>query len=278
MILLSTAPTFGFVLPHILLQVRLILATLQCLLMDLSFLALGLSLQYIKLATLYHTAIANSVGQNPVTVTASWQLFTTGFTFVGAWSTSTAYLIGDVIRLGAYTYVATADNTASSPPNVGYWQQLNSGIKWTSTTASYSTVAGTNLVGTGTSATFNITASKTVYAVTVAAGGTGYAVNDTIKILGSAAGGLSPANDIIVTVVSVSSGAINIVTSTGYSVTWVAGVAYVLGDTVYFGANTYICVAANIAAAGNRPDADTTGTTWNLLASGAEDLLTSATS
>ena len=219
-----------------------------------------------------YTAIQNGTGQNPETQTGYWRLFITGFTFIGDWNSSTTYLIGDVVRLGAYTYVATADSTNQTPPNTSFWQRLNTGVRWFPTTSSYSAVAGTNISSSGSSATFDVALARTAYSVTVHSGsaGSGYAVNDTIKILGSSLGGISPANDVTLTVTGVSSGAITTLSASGYSVTWVSGTSYVLGDAVYFGASTYICVNAHVAILGNRPDADTTATYWNVLANGAE--------
>jgi hypothetical protein len=77
----------------------------------------------------------------------------------------------------------------------------------------YSTVAGTNITGTGSSGTFNITRTVTgAYYITIAAGGSGYSAGNTIKILGTQVGGASPTNDFVITVASVSTGAITNVT------------------------------------------------------------------
>ena len=219
-----------------------------------------------------YTAIQNHSNQTPSTATAYWQIFTSGLNFSGDWITGTSYKIGNVVRLGGYTYVATADSTGQTPPNNSYWSKLNSGIRWNSTNVSYTNLTGTNVIGSGTSATFDVTTNNTMYTVIVHSGstGTGYAVNDTVKILGTSVGGLSPANDIVITITGVSSGAITSITSTGYAVTWVSGTTYVLGDAVYFGANTYICISAHVGATGNKPSSDTTATYWNLLASGAD--------
>ena len=178
---------------------------------------------------------------------------------------------GTVFALTTATGSATG-TTQTQPPFATYWTQLNSGIKWNPTQGSFSALAGTNVIGTGTSATFNVTAKNTKYTVVVNAGGTGYNANDTIKILGTSLGGLSPANDLLITVNTVSSGVIQAggVSVAGISVTWASGVSYVAGDVVMWGVSSYICTFAHIAATGNRPDNDLTGTYWNLLASGAE--------
>ena len=199
-----------------------------------------------------------------------WQVFTQGFNFQGDWVTGTTYLVGSIVRRGGYTYVATADNTSQSPPNALYWAQLNSGLRWTNNPQTYTAVSGTNVVGTGSSATFNVTRTNTVYTVTKNVGGSGYNINNTIKILGTTVGGVSPTNDIIITVTGVTSNSINTITSTGNSSTWTSGISYLLGDITFWGANSYICVGAHTASTGNRPDADVSGTYWNVFVFGAE--------
>ena len=213
---------------------------------------------------------ATNINQDPSTTAGYWQLFTTGFNFVGDWLNTTAYLVGNVVRLGGYTYVATADSTGQTPPNLTYWQRLNSGLRWNSTSATYTGLSATAVSSNGSGAQFTVVANKTVYTVTVTTTGSGYAANDTVKILGTSLGGLSPANDLVITVTGVSTGAISTISVAGIAVTWGSSVAYVLGDVVLFGASSYICVSAHVASSGNRPDADTSGTYWNLLASGVE--------
>jgi len=169
--------------------------------------------------------------------------------------------------------------TSPKPPFTTYWSQLNSGLRWNPTVNTYSAVSGTNLVGSGTGATFNIVAKNTVYTVTVAAGGTGYASTNTIKILGSSLGGISPANDLTITINSVSGGVIQAggISVSGISASWASGVTYVAGDVVTWGISSFIAVLAHVAETGNRPDNDSTGTYWNLLASGAESAVLTTT-
>ena len=311
------------------------------------------------------TATANNSNQNPATASAYWSLFTSGFSYQGAWSGVTSYKIGQVVNLGGYTYLALADNTQnvltatgttistnivtlsvsttvlvanlpvvfgtsfgnlnagqtyyvigasitsntfqvstvsgsgipvnlatttgqtvsvttqSQPPFATYWSKLNSGVNYKPTTGTYTAVAATNVTGSGSSATFNVTASKTAYTVTLNAAGTGYSAtggSNTIKILGTSLGGLSPANDITITITGVSTGNITTFTYVGYAVTWSNAVTYVLGDVVYFGANSYICIAGHVSATGtNRPDVDTTAAYWNLLAAGNESAVLTVT-
>jgi len=210
----------------------------------------------------------------PTTNTGSWGLLSTGFSYQSTWTTSTAYKIGAVVSFGAYTYLVTADHTSSAtiiPPNASYYALLNPGMRWTTyaTGASYVSPTNTTTSGTGSGATFTVGVNGTTYTVTKTGNGSGYSTNAVIKIAGTQVGGLTPANDILITVQQ-SGGAITTFTFTGLAVTWYSGSSYVLGDQVTMGYNSYICVLAHTAATGNRPDNDTTGTYWNQVASGAE--------
>jgi len=77
--------------------------------------------------------------------------------------------------------------------------------------------------GGGTGCTINVSIdSHHIYSLTgdgVAAGGTGYVVGDTVTVSGTLLGGASTANDLVLNVVSVSSGAATAVTlSSGYAI------------------------------------------------------------
>jgi hypothetical protein len=221
-----------------------------------------------------YSYISKTINSNaiPSTSTSNWGLFTTGFNFIGDWAAAQSYQVGNVTRLGGYTYVAVLDHTSSSgntPPNLTYWSRLNSGIKWANVNKSYTAVAGTNVTATGNSATFNVSTVGTSYSVTLNAPGTGYSASTTIKILGTQVGGLSPFNDILITIATISGSAIATITATGYAATWATSTGYVAGDSVSFGANSYICILAHTGATINRPDNDSTGTYWNVLSAGS---------
>ena len=218
-----------------------------------------------------YIASANNIGQNPVTATSFWDIYTTGFNFRSDWDNTTAYRVGDVVRLGGYTYLAKADTTGNLPPNAAYWDQLNSGFKWADISATYTAVTSVVLTGAGSGATFNVTRQGTVYSVTANNAGSSFADADTLKILGTAVGGLSPVNDISLTVASQTGGAITAVTATGIAVTWTDTTVYNLGDVVFWAASSYVCVDGHIADGNtNRPDIDTAGAYWNLMAAGSE--------
>jgi hypothetical protein len=203
--------------------------------------------------------------------------------FVNTISDSTHFTVTTTQYSGTAVTLTTATGsmtgtTNPTPPYATYWTRLNPGVYWNPTNASYSAVSGTNISSVGTGATFDITTKNTVYTVTIHSGaaGSNYQTNDTIKILGTNVGGISPANDITLTVTA-SGGAITTVVATGIAVTWVTGTAYVLGDVVMYGASSYICVLAHTAASANTPAADTTATYWNLLASGTEQAVLTTT-
>ena len=220
-----------------------------------------------------YIAKTNNINKQPTSNPSDWDVFTTGFNFRSEWSNSTAYKVGDVVRLHGYTYVASADNTGQQPPDAAYWSRLNSGFYWTNNPETYTAVAGTNVSGVGVGAEFDVVRSGTVYSVTITTGqeGTGYAPTNVVKILGSSLGGITPANDLIITVTGTGAGgSIDTFTWSGRSASWTDGTVYVLGDVVLFGGNSYVCVVSHTAASGNRPDNDITASYWNILTIGSE--------
>ena len=63
-----------------------------------------------------------------------WDLFSEGFRFIGDWNEDSAnqhYKVGEVVRLGGFTYVCILDHEeAQQPPNAAYWTKINEGIRW----------------------------------------------------------------------------------------------------------------------------------------------------
>ena len=223
-----------------------------------------------------YVARTNHTNQKPTTNADDWDVFTTGFKFQGEYSTLTNYKVGDVARLGGSTYVALTDNADAEPStDAAAWSKLNSGINWTQSTETFLQVQGVNATGvSGSGARFDIVKSNTVYTVAVSTGfaGTGYADTNVITISGASVGGTSPANDIVVTVTGETAGAIDTVSQTGNSSSWKATTVYHVGDVVFYGASSFICVTKHIAATNKRPDNDTVAAYWNLLTLGSEAL------
>lgn len=81
--------------------------------------------------------------------------------------------------------------------------------------ATFNTLSGTNIVGIGINATFDITNTSGVYSATINNAGSDYQIGDTILIPGTDLGGSSPFNDAYLTVSSVSVGAIQSVSVFG---------------------------------------------------------------
>ena len=80
-----------------------------------------------------YVAVTNHIESRPTDNPDDWDLFSTGFRFVGEWgddSSTQDYLVGDVIRHDGFTYVCTQDHQDQEPPNVTYWEKLNEGFKW----------------------------------------------------------------------------------------------------------------------------------------------------
>ena len=222
-----------------------------------------------------YLAKTNNSNAQPTASPDDWEVFTTGFSFQGDWSSLDSYKVGDVVRVGGTTYVAIADSTDEVPPNNSFWFKLNSGINWTSSTESYSQVSGTNATGqSGSGAKFDITRSKTVYTVSISTGftGSGYVENDVITISGADVGGVTPANDIVITVTAVDGDAVDAITHTGYSSSWIAGRTYNVGDVAIYGASSFIVTATHTSETANRPDNDLDANYWNLLTLGSEAL------
>ena len=80
-----------------------------------------------------YVAKENHLNGVPSTDTVNWDLFTNGLRFLGDWgddSSNQDYRVGDVVRLGGYTYRCVQDHQNQQPPNTTYWSLLNSGFNW----------------------------------------------------------------------------------------------------------------------------------------------------
>ena len=82
-----------------------------------------------------YAAKTNNLNAKPTASLTDWDVFSTGFNFVGEWgedSTNQDYRVGDVVTVGGYTYLCIEEHEsgAQKPPNVNYWSRLNAGAKW----------------------------------------------------------------------------------------------------------------------------------------------------
>ena len=78
--------------------------------------------------------VTATVGNAPSNTT-HWSLMVSGLAAKGAWSSTTAYLVNDVIIQGGSTYRATAASTNQVPPNTSFWEVLVGGYNFRGTWA-----------------------------------------------------------------------------------------------------------------------------------------------
>jgi len=221
-----------------------------------------------------YIAKINHINKVPTQEPDFWEPFTTGFHFKGSYSSSVDYRVGDVVRYGAFTYLAKADNQGESIEDEDFWGRLNSGIRWTNNQETYENIAAVTTTGIGTGAVVSVTRNNSVYSsVFITSVGTNYALGDKLTVPGNLLGGITPVNDLTITVESEASGELSSISWSGTSVTWKSNVLYVLGDVVLFGATSFICVQQHTSSEGSRPDNDSTGEFWNILAAGAESAI-----
>ena len=81
-----------------------------------------------------YISTTSNTGSIPFDNPNDWDLFTEGFRFIGDWNEDSAnqhYKVGEVIRLGGFTYVCVQDHeTGQQPPNAEYWKLINEGFRW----------------------------------------------------------------------------------------------------------------------------------------------------
>ena len=170
---------------------------------------------------------------------AYWAQFVEGLEFLSTYSTSTAYVPGDVVTYGGYSYVALANNINHIPTAYPLeWGILSTGFNFL---GDYST-------------------------------GTAYKVGDVTRLNGYTYLAIldgqnqQPPNLTYWELLNPGYKWMGTWTSAGTT-------KYVLGDSVRYANSSYVCVLAHTAATPNRPDNDILGTYWNQLAGGAESLV-----
>ena len=87
-----------------------------------------------------YVSVTNNISSKPSDNPTDWDLFTTGFRFIGDYeddSSTREYIEGDVIRLGGYTYLCILKHEDQRPNDLAnypnwalYWERLNEGIEW----------------------------------------------------------------------------------------------------------------------------------------------------
>ncbi len=168
------------------------------------------------------------------TNTTYWSLMVEGFKFVGEWSSTTAYKIGDGITHGGKVYIAHTDNTNQIPPNTNYWSQFADGIQYEGTYSNTATYQKNDIVVYGNS----------VYLAKA---------NTT---------GNLPSN---------TSYWDTLINGISYKGEWTTGTAYVVDDVVKDGISTYICLQNHTAGVSFATDIGLNY--WEFFARGADDVL-----
>lgn len=155
---------------------------------------------------LYTYANGATAGHLP-TDTLYWTLFMTGWSFIGVWSGSTTYKIGEVVTYGGIAYVALQDGTNQNPNTAtSYWSTIVPGFQF-----------------------------EGVYN-----GSTGYQKNDLVSYGGNTYIALQPTTGNLPT-----NGTYWSLFASGFNFrsAWDIGTAYKISDVVAYGGVVYIAVA-----------------------------------
>ncbi len=214
-----------------------------------------------------YIAKTNNTNKTPSTNATDWALYTTGFNFRQDWVNTTSYKVGDVVRVDGYTYLAVLDSTPiveTATESVLTTNRITIG----DTTG---IVSGMTVVFTGT-VFGGVVLNDTYYVKTVDSG--------TEITISKLSGGVTfaPSNATGSMTVTISQRPPNTTyweklnEGIKWKGNWTTGEDYVLGDVTFYDSNSYICVLSHTGETGvNRPDGDTLGTYWNLLAAGSEE-------
>ena len=78
-----------------------------------------------------YTAIQNHTSTTtPNADNTNWKVLTTGFKAKGVYGAATAYVPGDVVRYGGYSYVCKLTTTGNAPTDATYWDLITEGFNW----------------------------------------------------------------------------------------------------------------------------------------------------
>ena len=162
-----------------------------------------LKLSYANAGSGYYVPTTNMLSYSNVFNNAAWTA--NNITFAQN-ITSPNYINSAYIGEG-WTLTGTA---SSSDTNYIYQNIIIPNVG-----ATYTGISGTNISGSGSGATFNVSIKPSGYTVVVNAGGSNYVTTNQIRILGSNIGGIDTTNDIVITVASVSGTTVLTITSIG---------------------------------------------------------------
>ena len=226
-----------------------------------------------------YVAKTQHTNSNPLTGTTDWDLFAEGLKYQSDWAITTSYKVGEVVKLNGYTYLAATDSPV-----------ITTTASATDVTTKYITVASTtglvaNMAVKFTGSTFGNVFTNGTYYVKQVINGFNFTISNTPG--GTIFTPTTAAGTMTVTAAAKPPNAsywTQLTTGVNWRSTWSDDAEYVIGDTVRYGANVYICVlahrsegddASTVGATGggqaaSRPDLDITNTYWNLFNIGSE--------
>ena len=189
----------------------------------------------VYICTVEHTA-ASTID------TAKFNVFVSGLEFEDSYNSATAYQAGDVVTYGGYNYVAVQQSTGQTPyNNATYWEVLTTGFK---------------MVGTY-------------------AGSTAYKTGDVVRYGGHTYVAKQDATGVVPTNTS-SWDKLN--EGFNWRDSWTDATEYAPGDAIGYGSSSYRCKLAHTSSAvqgdAKRPDYDTGGVYWDLIAEGDSNFVT----
>ncbi len=172
-------------------------------------------------------------------VEANWEQFVEGLEFNDTWTASTVYQPGDIVTYGGYIYVSKSNNTNQVPTaGATYWDLYVTGFKF---------VGG-----------WGVPNFYEVGNVVTHGGYTYVCVQDNEASAGS---NIPPTSPFWARLNS----------GFEWRATWQNAGYYRLGDVVKYGPSSYTCILTHTADLAKRPDNDTLGTYWNVIAVGSEN-------
>ena len=189
----------------------------------------------VYICTVEHTA-ASTID------TTKFNVFVSGLEFEDSYNSATAYQAGDVVTYGGYNYVAVQQSTGQTPyNNATYWEVLTTGFK---------------MVGTY-------------------AGSTAYKTGDVVRYGGHTYVAKQDATGVVPTTTA-SWDKLN--EGFNWRDSWTDATEYAPGDAIGYGSSSYRCKLAHTSSAvqgdAKRPDYDTGGVYWDLIAEGDSNFVT----
>ena len=224
---------------------------------------------------------------------SKWTQYNSGFDWKGNYSGGTEYKNNDVVKYGASTYICVEDHTAPSELDTTKWNTFASGLEfedsWNSTTqyqiGDIVTYGGYNYVAARANINvipYNNTTDWEILSTGFKARGyydnaTAYSPGDLVRFGGHSytakvdtTGNKPTANNPDTYWELVTEGF-------RWGDTWTDATEYAPGDAINFGSSAYRAKVLHTSnTVDNRPDLDTTGQYWDLIAEGDSNFVLTA--